>query len=162
MQLFLDRYKQTPCRMGWYDSSMVRGLQGRHQGVCFSLNWSEGSRNNQYESRIVRAQSSKVIPSLFELDIRAGQAFFIYIGSSLKNHSIFSRLLFLQIFLSLRPRIEHFYYLTMSTLPFFRDLTTKGQRVLIQKNGSFVKNLILIVSTFGLNSKYFLDYVSII
>ena len=49
----------------------------------------------------------------------------------------------------------------MTTLPYFSDLTTKGQRFLIQKNASFVQNLILTVSTFGLNSNNFLDYVSI-
>ena len=48
----------------------------------------------------------------------------------------------------------------MSTLPFFEDLTTKAQRLLILRNETFVKNFILTVSTFGLNSKSFLDYVS--
>ena len=66
-----------------------------------------------------------------------------------------------KVFLSLRPRIEYFYYLTMTTLPFFEDLTIKAQRMLIMKNASFVRNLVLVVSTFGLKSKYFLDYVSI-
>ena len=66
-----------------------------------------------------------------------------------------------KVFLSLKPRIDYFFYLTMTTLPFFSDLTIKGQRILIQKNGSFEQNLILTVSTFGLNSNYFMDFVRI-